>query len=133
MKPLPKVQSKWHLDDALTPMINVIFLLLIFFVIAGRIDGRDQSIQLPASQTEQSPAPTSITVDIRRDRSVWINGKAVDTSIADALNVAGVGPSSIVVCRVDRQLPAVVLDELLQAGKTLALKSLQIATVQPRQ
>ena len=50
-------------DDGLIPMINIVFLLLIFFMIAGQIAQQEPNLQLPISQSHskrrrgQCPCP----------------------------------------------------------------------------
>ncbi|MEK9713749.1 MAG: biopolymer transporter ExbD [Thalassolituus sp.] len=45
-------------DDNMIPLINIVFLLLIFFMVAGQIQKRpDASINLPALHIDDTQAP----------------------------------------------------------------------------
>ena len=45
-------RPKRQLDDSMVPAINIVFLLLIFFMIAGHIEARNADLQIPASSSE---------------------------------------------------------------------------------
>ena len=59
----PQARARDH-DDKLVPMINVIFLLLMFFLIAGNLRplfGKEQLV--PRSLSESLPGATLFVVD----------------------------------------------------------------------
>ena len=71
---------------SLTPMIDVVFLLLVFFMLASRF-GQDMEIDLPLSAAADRPyqgAPR--LVEVRPD-TVSLNG--VSTSLEDLLGQLG--------------------------------------------
>jgi biopolymer transport protein ExbD len=68
-----------HLD--LTPMIDVVFLLIIFFMVATKFAEleRDIDLQLPevASTTPRTAAPKQRTVSVHDDGQVTLDDQAV--------------------------------------------------------
>lgn len=77
MKFAPKNRSK-PAAFALTSMLDVIFLLLCFFVTASVFSQWESeiSIQLPNAKTADEPSrlPGEIIVNIREDGSIRVNG-----------------------------------------------------------
>ncbi len=93
----------------LTPMIDMVFLLLIFFLVATtlRQEERELDIVLPSAE---SGAPVSvalreIVINIDQDGAAIVNGKTMDvaavrTLVADAV---AVNPEQKVTVRGDRR------------------------------
>lgn len=118
-------------DDGMIPMINIVFLLLVFFMIAGQITPRDTGVELPASVSEAEIAEQQLAVSIDTDGQVRVDGDPVDGDLVSHLATlveARGGDPVVVTCRVHRELPAQVLDPVLQAARELRIKRLQIVT-----
>ncbi len=66
---------------SLTPLIDVVFLLLIFFLVTSRFDEEERRlpIELPiaTSATPMTQRPREVMVDIDREGSFYVNGKAL--------------------------------------------------------
>ncbi len=71
----------------MTPLIDVVFLLLIFFMLTFAIQGQGLSISLPqASETDQKKTEKDIIVKINQDDILRLNDKQiVVNSLKDAL------------------------------------------------
>lgn len=62
----------------LTPLIDMLFLLIIFFIVSSVFveEEKDMEVQLPQSaQAEALAAPQPLIVNIRRDRSIVMHGE----------------------------------------------------------
>ncbi|MCP4287600.1 MAG: biopolymer transporter ExbD [Gammaproteobacteria bacterium] len=65
-------------DDHLIPLINVVFLMLIFFMVIGRIAPSDLfQIDPPLSQSHRQLANNSITILIAANGALAVDRKAV--------------------------------------------------------
>ena len=67
----------------LAPMIDVIFLLLIFFVttsLLGEIEAQIQ-VSLPVAKNVEAPGspPRQLVVNVKLDDTMWINNREVKT------------------------------------------------------
>jgi biopolymer transport protein ExbD len=78
------VQLRRHTSLAaisLTPLIDVVFLLLIFFLVASRISDEEPRLDLELpSVSEALPAmfsPTELVVQINRDGHYYLDGNRV--------------------------------------------------------
>lgn len=55
-------------DEGLIPLINVIFLILIFFMIAGHLEATDPfRVDPPLSRTDTQPPPGELTLLLAAD------------------------------------------------------------------
>ncbi|MDR0868528.1 MAG: biopolymer transporter ExbD [Planctomycetota bacterium] len=74
-------QEEESFDIPLTPLIDVVFLLLIFFLVVANVSRPeiDQTITLPAAgngaKTEW--ANSAIVLNLRRDETLVVNGRVV--------------------------------------------------------
>ncbi len=93
----------------LTPMIDMVFLMLIFFLVATtlRQEERELDIVLPAAE---SAAPVSvalreIVININQDGAAIINGKTMDADAVRGLiaEAVAVNPKQKVTVRGDRR------------------------------
>jgi biopolymer transport protein ExbD len=71
----------------MTPLIDVVFLLLIFFMLTFAIQGQGLTISLPqGAETEQKNAEKDLIVKINQDDSLSLNDKHIKIdSLRDAL------------------------------------------------
>lgn len=74
-----------RLEEGLLPLINVVFLLLMFFLIAGIIL-RDEIPPLPGSQAETSDQRPDVDLVVESDGSLRFHGEAItETELGTAL------------------------------------------------
>lgn len=62
----------------LTPMIDVVFLLLIFFLLTSVSSKMTIPMSLPEAETPVLASEASVVVAIKSDGGVHVNGKPVD-------------------------------------------------------
>ena len=107
----------------MTPLIDVVFLLLIFFMLTFAIQGQGLTISLPqGAETEQKNAEKDLIVKINQDDSLSLNDKYITIdSLRDALEELVQSRSNKLVIidsgpRVKYGLFAQVLDISREAG-----------------
>ncbi len=128
-----KAQSR---DDNLIPLINVVFLMLIFFMVAGQIQRSDaQTVQPPESLSNTRQAEGGITVIVTADGALYLDNQNVDeTGLASGLMAAfsqAEKPEAFVVLvKVDADLPVDVLQTVLRQIKATGLMRVSLATRQ---
>ena len=82
-------------DDRILPLINVVFLLLIFFMVAGRLAASDPfAIEPPASGSEGAAEPRDLVVLLGADGRLALDGQemakaALAAAVAQRLAAAG--------------------------------------------
>jgi biopolymer transport protein ExbD len=82
-----KRQSKEMVEVNLTPLIDVVFLLLIFFMVSTTFTKENHlSIDLPEASTEQQPVATNrLEIIITASGSYSINGRTLINNQLDTL------------------------------------------------
>jgi biopolymer transport protein ExbD len=82
-----KRQSKEVVEVNLTPLIDVVFLLLIFFMVSTTFTKENHlSIDLPEASAEQQPVATNrLEIIITASGSYSINGKTLINNQLDTL------------------------------------------------
>ncbi|XZE54742.1 ExbD/TolR family protein [Planctomycetaceae bacterium SH139] len=97
---------------SLTPLIDVVFLLLIFFLVTSRFDEEERRlpIELPiaTSATPMTQRPREVMVDIDREGGFYVNGKALSPAeLEETLRraVASNPTNQMVVIRADAGVP----------------------------
>jgi biopolymer transport protein ExbD len=111
----------------ITPLIDVVFLLLIFFLVASQLadSERELPVELPsaASATPMIERSRELVIDVDRQGEMFFEGVAIDVPQLDQIlgrATSGDGERQTVVVRADRdavvQSVVVVLDACNRAG-----------------
>nr|WP_319512824.1 biopolymer transporter ExbD [uncultured Cohaesibacter sp.] len=136
------------LPDNTIPLINIVFLMLIFFLIAGTVAPPVSSELTPpnASKLEQMP-PAGNAVEILADGTLIHHGRELSIEeilalfpaagaqqSAKANSASGVAPSSpqsdeILHILADKALPAKKLMPLLQAFRAAGHRKIRLVTL----
>lgn len=65
-------------DERTLPLINIVFLLLIFFMIAGRIDGGDPfDVEPPSTDRADAAESVEMVIHLAADGRVALDGQEV--------------------------------------------------------
>ena len=119
---------------ALTSMLDVIFLLLCFFVTVSVFSQWENeiSIKLPAAETSEEPdrLPGEIVLNIRPDGSVAVNGRTL--SLADLRDrlarVAKYYPGQPVILRADKDVRYEALVAVVDTCRGAGVWNFSLAT-----
>ena len=114
-------------DDNLIPMINIIFLLLIFFMIAGQIQkSLPQDIALPVGDTGKPAELDRVELYFSADASLVLDGKTLTlTQLEQQLSLAQTANWVLIA---DKNLKAKQLDEVLRLIQKAGVMRLQLMT-----
>lgn len=126
---------KTEAEINLTPLIDVVFLLLIFFMVSTTFIGESHlSIDLPEAKSEDiNIVREQIEVSITRQGDFAVNGTAlIDTSLEslkDALQKAGNGDNSMpLIIIADAATPHQLVVMAMDAAGQTGFAHLSIAT-----
>ena len=118
--------------EAAVPMINVVFLLLIFFLISAQLVPPDPvPLQLPNAEATAEAARDSATLVLDGGGTLYLGGEAVDLSrLAD--RIGGRDPDGPdLTIRADAGAQAGRLAEVLSALGQAGVSRAQILVVRP--
>ncbi len=122
----------------ITPLIDVVFLLLIFFMVSTTFEHETQiSIQLPEAsgeQTEQAPEELDITID--RHGVFYVNQLEVINTRIDTLKIAmrkavGEKRDLPVIINADANTPHQAVMTVMDAASQLGLLHITFTAQQP--
>lgn len=121
-------------DDSLIPLINIVFLLLIFFMVAGQIaQPQDADIRPPSSISRLALEPAEIELSMNVAGELMLNGQALDTetltrrlaSVASASEQTSVRVS----LRADRDATASELGKVFTQLRELGVSTITLHTL----
>lgn len=121
----------------LTPLIDVVFLLLIFFMVTTTFDRHAKlKVSLPESSakiTQQQSDPLVLSIDAKGN--YFINDRQVVNQSLDTLKralqkVIGDNTDMALVLRADANTPHKAVVRAMDAASQLGLSKLSIATVE---
>lgn len=119
---------------ALTSMLDVIFLLLCFFVTASVFSQWESeiSIQLPAAATAEQPSrlPGEIIVNLAKDGAVTVNGKklALPDLESRLARISKFYPGQPVIIRADREVKYESLVKVIDTCRAADVWNFSLAT-----
>ena len=99
-------RKRLGIDDNILPLINVVFLLLAFFMIAGQLTRQGPvKIDPPLSVSDAVPQDTGVEIHVTAEGDVYLNGEAVMADrISDAMPVGDDGTQLRIIA--DGDIPA---------------------------
>ena len=124
---------------ALTSMLDVIFLLLCFFVTASVFSQWESeiSISLPAASSSETPSrlPGEVILNVARDGSVTVNARKLTLNdLGERLRkVADFYPGQPVVIRADRETFYDSLVKVLDTCRVAGVWNFSLATVEEKE
>ena len=116
----------------LTPMVDVVFLLVIFFMVSTTFITMESGlpVDLPSAQTSVTEPSTLPTVTITKDERIFIGGNAVSQAqLVDAVRqqMSSSGYTTVVL-RADTTVPHGLVVRVMDLIKQAGAKRLAIAT-----
>lgn len=131
LRPAPKEV----VDINLTPLIDVVFLLLIFFMVSTTFNRDSElSIELPSASAEaRKRQPDSIQVAIDAQGRFYVNGRQLlntqSKTVRQALkDAAGDKESPPIIINADAKTPHQAVVQVMDAARKLGFVRLTFAT-----
>jgi biopolymer transport protein ExbD len=124
----PRRRERAHIDTSLS-IVNIVLLLLFFFMIVGQTAKPDPGLALPATEDlplEQLPKPILV---IERGGNWLLDGEPVSPELLPAALPGG--PGQVLHLMIDRNAPAQLLVGALQ-NPVLAEYELRLVTLNDR-
>lgn len=114
MNTLISVRRTRNTEDNMIPMINIVFLLLIFFMIAGQITAiQTQDIELPETVLGAPIEERQVTLQFTENKQLFFNGSPLSLdALGDAFDGLAVGEVNVSL-QADKRVKAVDLDKIL--------------------
>lgn len=120
-------------DSNMIPLINIVFLMLIFFMVAGQITAKDAAhFDAPQSLAQTSPVTSEQSIILDVDGSLWLDNHsfgAINTLSADDWEDVQkqLAIADSIILKADANLPASLLDPLLKRLRASGSNNIQLA------
>lgn len=114
----------------MTPMLDVVFIMLIFFVVtASFVKESGIEVTRPQAQTAERKEKGNILVAISEDGQIWINRRQVDIRAvrANIERLHAENPQGAVVIQADRDARTGLLVQVMDAARLAGVESVSIA------
>ncbi|MDP7560988.1 MAG: biopolymer transporter ExbD [Nitrospinota bacterium] len=122
-------------EPGMTGMIDIIFLLLLFFVLSSTfILQPGIKIKLPRALTTEQPARKDLILIIARDRRVFLNNEQLPFNAlwGRLIEELKFQPEAVLVLRADRDVPHGFVVRVMDVAKQAGADRIAIATAPAR-
>ncbi|MDR3212025.1 MAG: biopolymer transporter ExbD [Planctomycetota bacterium] len=121
----------------LTSLVDVVFLLLIFFLVATNFNQKekDHAVLLPESEAGEkvAPVPDRLVINIRENSLLVVNGQVVtDTELRFlAQTFARANPERAAVIRADGRVPYQAVMRVFGICRTAGVRNVDLPILEP--
>lgn len=123
-------------DDNLIPLINVVFLMLIFFMVAGHIEASDGiEVSPPASINEEDAPVEKLKIVVSNQGALFVDSKPFSNEeltrhlrqYIDSFSEGEID-KTLVELKADSQLTAEKLQDILMLIKSIGINRVSLVT-----
>ncbi|MDE0511136.1 MAG: biopolymer transporter ExbD [Gammaproteobacteria bacterium] len=101
-------------EENVIPMINVIFLLLLYFMVAGNLDS-DFNINLPVSTRNTETESNTPVVNVERNGRIWFEARNIEISELTT-ELAGTPAYEKLRIHADADVDALIISDIMNAA-----------------
>lgn len=119
-----------NVDIDLTPMLDVVFIMLIFFIVATSfVKESGLDVNRPSASTAKTKERASIMVGISQNGEIWIQRRRVDIRSvrANIERLHAESPEGTVVIQADRLAETGVLVQVMDQIRLAGVESVSVA------
>jgi len=130
LKPPPEVREV----ENILPLVNVVFLLLIFFMLAGAFSRPDAfKVELPLAENENDADRKVLTVLLNSEGQLALDDSLINIVELQELITAEVNNNSLLQLQLkaDANVNATELIEIMESLNATGLVSLRLLTIHP--
>ncbi|MFT5451369.1 MAG: biopolymer transport protein ExbD [Enterobacterales bacterium] len=127
------IRKKAKAEDAeidMTPMLDVVFIMLIFFIVTTSfVKESGVTVDKPYAPTAQKKKNASIFVAIKEDGTIWVSKKEIDVKNLRGLieDIKLENPDGQVVVQSDKRAKNGILLKTIDAIKAAGVKDVSVA------
>lgn len=121
-------------DDAgidMTPMLDVVFIMLIFFIVTTSfVKEAGIDVNRPSAQTAETQSRGNIMIAIRPNGEIWMDKRAIDVRAvrANVERMRAENPEGTVVVLADKESQTGLLVEVMDQVRLGGVSNVSIAT-----
>ena len=118
-------------DINLTPMLDVVFIMLIFFIVTATfIKQPGAEVQRPDAETSVQKPTVSVLVAINEAGEIWIDKKHIEVAAVGTMieRLHNENPKGGLVLQADRKAKYKTVKAVLDAARRIGLNEVAIST-----
>ncbi len=122
----------------LAPMIDIVFLLLIFFIVTWNFARYETEIDIKVPTAKEGQdrrrAVGEIILNVKADGSVVLNRRALEREQLEGVlgEIAGLYPDQAVILRGDEGVPYKYIVDVLDVCRSVGIWNVAFATAKPQ-
>ena len=119
-----------EIDLNITPMLDIVFIILIFFVVSTSfVKESGVDVSRPSASTTERKQRGNIMVGITADNAVWIDKRQVDIRAvrANIERLHAENPEGAIVIQADRDARTGVLVQVIDQSRLAGVSDVSIA------
>ena len=123
-------RSKSESEVNLTPMLDVVFIMLIFFIVtASFVKESGIEISRPGASTAVRKEKGNILIAISANDQIWMNRRQVDPRAlrANIERMHAENPQGSVIIQADKDAKTGLLVQVMDAARSVGVKSVSLA------
>ncbi|HAU07149.1 MAG TPA: biopolymer transporter ExbD [Gammaproteobacteria bacterium] len=127
-------QSGQALEMNMTPLIDMVFILLIFFIVtASFVKETGVDVNRPTANTAVSKARANIMIAISAQGTIHIEGRTIDRRAvrANVERLYAENPEGAVIITADKTAQTGLLIEVMDQARLAGVSNVSIAAEQP--
>jgi len=127
---LSQFEEQEESDVNLTPMLDVVFIMLIFFIVtASFVKEAGIDVNRPNAATAERKEKGNILVAISENNQIWIDRRQVDPRAlrANIERMHSENPNGAVVIQADEESKNKLLVQVMDAARLAGVKNVSIA------
>ena len=125
-----RLQAEDDSDINITPMLDVVFIMLIFFIVtASFVKEAGIDVNKPEAQTSQPKEKANILIAIDAGGGIWIDRRKIDPRAvrANVERLHAENPQGTVVIQADEDARTAVLVHVMDAARQAGVYDVAIA------
>jgi biopolymer transport protein ExbD len=127
----PKADGALGID--LTPMLDVVMIMLIFFIVAGsfvREDAIEVDRKQTASNAESNEDSANITIQLTADNIIWIKGRRIDAKAvrANISRLRAENPKATVIIKAHNKSTTMMLAKVVNSSREAGVYGVSLST-----
>ena len=130
MKKRKRIEAEDDIDLNITPMLDIVFIILIFFVVATSfVKESGVDVSRPGAHSSERKERGNIMVAITADNSVWIDKREVDIRAVRASieRLHAENPEGAVVIQADENSRTGLLVQVIDQARLAGVSDVSIA------
>lgn len=132
MKRFSYKQHKEETEINLTPMLDVVFIMLIFFIVTTSfVKESGIEVNRPSAQTSSQKSKANIIIAIRNDNEIWIDKRMVDVRAvrANIERLKASNSQNSIVIQSDKESKTGTLVKVMDQVRLAGITNISISTI----